>query len=363
MARQTRSSARTKSGASTSTTPSSVVSPVFSTKTSVQSTTPDTSDVDTNTPDKSKARATRSVTVGVKRKRASSPEPSEVATEPVTPQRRKRQGPQAYVELPLMASRSRALKVRTYAPNTMFTSLNQIQGKSRATSTAVSEEEVLDSQDDELEYDEQASLYNDSDDSGSEFQISDDDELVEDSQDDDDITTDTKLRSFAEALTEEGIDADEIMMDVVVQESLELARSAQLGDSAGAGGSNSQPARTAAAALRAAAAERRLARLQDGASDVIDVDVYDSDSEQAPMYISSDMSSEDEPLNIKGKKKAKKEVKTKAKGKAKAKGNTKSAGNKTTWAEKRREQRRLDTERKAEEKALRKKLGRKLTLV
>lgn len=123
MARQTRSSGRTKSGASTSTTPSSVVSPVFSTKTSVQSTTPDTSDVDTNTPGKSKGRATRSVTVGVKRKRASSPGPSEVATEPVTPQRRKRQGPQAYVEIPLRASRSLALKVRTFAPNTMYTSL------------------------------------------------------------------------------------------------------------------------------------------------------------------------------------------------------------------------------------------------
>lgn len=245
----------------------------------------------------------------------------------------------------------------------MSAPLNRIQGKSRATSTVVSEEEIPDSQDDEPEYDEQAPLYNDSDDSGSEFQISDDDELVEDSQDDDDITTDTKLRSFAEALEEEGIDADEVMMDAVVQESLELARSARLGDSAGAGGSSSQPARTAAAALRAAAAERRLARLQDGTPDVIDVDAYDSELD--PISVSSDLSSEDEPLKRKGKTKAKAKTKakTKAKGKAKAKGSTKSTGNKATWAEKRREQQRLDKERKAEEKALRKKLGRKLTLV
>ena len=181
-----------------------------------------------------------------------------------------------------------------------------------------------------------------------------DDETVDDSQDDDDITTNTKLRSYAEALEEEGIDADEIMMDIVVQESLDLARSAQVGDTAGAGSSKSRPARTPAAALRAAAAERRLSRAQDSVSEVIDVDAYESD----PLDILSDLSSEDEPLKGKGKAKAKGKAMAKAKGSAKT-----TSNKKTSWAERKREQKRLDTERKAEEKILRKKLGRKLTQV
>lgn len=183
-----------------------------------------------------------------------------------------------------------------------------------------------------------------------------DDETVDDSQDDDDITTNTRLRSYAEALAEEGIDADEIMMDIVVQESLDLARSAQVGDTSGAGSSKPKPARTPAAALRAAAAERRLSHTQSGVSEAIDVDAYESD----PLDMLSDLSSEDEPLKGKGKAKAK----GKGKAKAKAKGSTKTISNKKiSWAERKREQKRLDTERKAEEKALRKKLGRKLTQV
>ncbi|KAJ3547572.1 hypothetical protein NM688_g5390 [Phlebia brevispora] len=235
MARQTRRSTRKNPTPSTSATPSTVVSPIFSTKSSVQSATPDTSDNDSNVVEKPKARTTRSTTAANKRKRSPSPEVKEVVTGPAPPRRKRRQGSQPYVDLPVLKAKSRTAS----------------KGKSRATSKARSEtdeDEIPDSQDEELEYDEQASL-DESDDSGSEFQISEDeDDYVEDSEDEDEITTTTKLRSFAEALEEEGIDADEVMMEVVIEQSLQSARAAQTGDLAGAGSSKAHPARNTAAA-------------------------------------------------------------------------------------------------------------------
>ena len=178
------------------------------------------------------------------------------------------------------------------------------------------------------------------------------------SEDEDDITTDTKLRSYAQALEEEGIDADEIVMDAVIQESLETAR-AEASGTAGAGGSKAKPSRNAAAALRAAAAERRLTRAK-GEPDVIDVDAIMSDALDSDIEILSDSS--EEPLakprgKGKGKGKAKaapKATRSKAKGKGKGK-----KGKGENW------ERDLVTltELKREEKALRKRLGRKLTQV
>ena len=218
------------------------------------------------------------------------------------------------------------------------------------------DEEVPDSQEEELEYNEESP--EESEDSGSEFELDDDEASVQGSEDEDDITTETKLRSFATALEEVGIDADELVMNVVVQESIEMARESR---TSGASSSKARAARSVAAALRAAAAEQRITRSQGTAPEVIDVDAdeleYNSDVELVES--SQDDAPEDEiSPDDKGKGKAK------ARGKGKGKQTPKSRQSRTmTIAEMKREERLAKKTRKAEEKALRKKFGRKLTQV
>lgn len=236
-------------------------------------------------------------------------------------------------------------------------------------SSILDEEVIPDSQgEEELEYNE-APTPAESDDSGSEFELSDEDDEDDGSwheSDVDDIQATAKLHSFAEALEEDGIDADDIVMDIVVKESLEMARSTQIEGSSGAGSSKKNSARTVAAALRAAAAEGRLTRSQQP-SEVIDVDAYNSDVLD-DSSLSEVSISDGEPL-------AKAKGKSKAKGKAKAKApaKSKSAGSaakimtigelRQQKREQRKEKRRQADERKKEERAMRKKLGRKLTQV
>ena len=179
------------------------------------------------------------------------------------------------------------------------------KGKAVASSVAGEEELVSDN---ELEYDEQASI-DESEDSGSEFQISDD-EVVE-PEDDNASVVDEQLQAYAEALEEDGIDADEVVMDAVIKESLASARASN----SGAGPSSSKKGSSAAEALRSAAAAAAERRRRDGAT--IDVDDYVAeDSEEDDLSVLSD-SSEDTAL-------AKGKAKAKAKGKGKAKASKKA---------------------------------------
>ena len=187
--------------------------------------------------------------------------------------------------------------------------------------TSVADEEELVS-DHELEYDEQASI-DESEDSGSEFQVSD--EEVEDAEDsENEPINDKNLQEYAEALEEEGIDADEILLDVAVQESLESARhnrSVQQGaSSSGAGSSKARNGSNAAAALRAAAAERRMAKKTKTGKDVDDEDfAEDSDAGDDDDDDEDVMSESDDELLVKSPAKAKGKGKGKAKAKAEKK--------------------------------------------
>lgn len=174
--------------------------------------------------------------------------------------------------------------------------------------SSVADEEELASDPDELEYDEQASI-DESEDSGSEFQVSDE-EVVGANDSEDEPTSDKKLQAYAEALEEEGIDADDILLNVAVQESLESSRRNQRGASnSSAGSSKPRNGSSAAAALRAAAAERRMTKKAKTGKDVDDEDfVEDSGAgEDDDLEVLSDVS--DEPVKSKGKGKAKAKAK------------------------------------------------------
>ena len=209
------------------------------------------------------------------------------------------------------------------------------------------EEEAADSSD-ELQYDEEASI-DESSASGSEFELSSDDSIAG-SQDEDDITSEVELRTFAEALQEEGVDAEDVLMDFAVQESLLAAQKdrtvANGHSSAGAGSSNATKTRDAAAALRAAAAERRLSRTKSGSLD------EDFDIQEEIIEISDD-SADEQPLS-------------KNKGKGKGKATVRQQSQTVTLNDlkaKGRESRRNARLRKAQERELAAELGRKLTQV
>jgi DNA repair protein RAD16 len=131
----------------------------------------------------------------------------------------------------------------------------------------------------ELEYDENASI-EESDTSGSEFQASEDDEEAEDDEEEYVV----KPRKFPHkrnplVVDEDflGSDDDEIMLDAAIHESLQTAC---LDNGVGSSSRPSAPSNSAAA-VRAAAAERRLAR----ANQAIDVDdaafLIESDAENS----------------------------------------------------------------------------------
>lgn len=235
------------------------------------------------------------------------------------------------------------------------------KGKARAKSVASDEDEIIPNSEDELEYDEKASVQESSD-SGSEFELSETGSVVG-SQDEDDITPETNLRSYAQALEDEGIDADDVLMDFAIKESLnsvEYDMDIQAGTtSSGAGSSKVKKTRNAAAALRAAAAERRASRGKKGASITVDDDYEPApdDDEEAISELSVASEEEEEPLS--------KKKKGKAKAKATVKVNT--APRKVMTMKELRdhksELRRQARLRRAEEASLRKKLGRRLTQV
>lgn len=177
------------------------------------------------------------------------------------------------------------------------------------------EEDLEPASDIELEYDEQASI-DEFEDSGSEFQVSDDEvaaELVED----DDVESDAEneLQAYAEALQEDGIDAEDILMSAAIKDSLESARndrSAQEGQSSsGAGSSSSSRKPTAAAALRAAAAERRVAQLKKGRKVDVDDD-YEEEAQITDNEVSAESSDDEAAPKGKGKVKAKAQTPKKA---------------------------------------------------
>lgn len=217
------------------------------------------------------------------------------------------------------------------------------------------DEEPVADYEDELEYDEQASV-DESSASGSEFELSEEGSVAG-SQDEDDITPDVKLRSFAQALEDEGIDADDVLMDFAVQESLQTARNdnskASGHSSAGAGSSSVKKPRNAAAALRAAAAERRLSIAKKEPVVISDDEDFKlPEDENSAESDNSDDSIDEEPLS------------KKAKGKAKAVVRQQPKVMTVADIKRRRAEARQQTkERKAEERELRKKFGRKLTQV
>lgn len=151
----------------------------------------------------------------------------------------------------------------------------------------------------ELEYDENASI-EESDNSGSEFEVSDESVVESEQEQDDEEQFAVKPRKSPRKQTlsvmdqefVDDSDADEIMMDAAIQESLQSARQDK---SNGAGpSSRANASSNAAAALRAAAAEKRLARQNQS----VDVDDFD-------LAISTDSDDSDNEASSKSKSKGK----------------------------------------------------------
>jgi DNA repair protein RAD16 len=218
----------------------------------------------------------------------------------------------------------------------------------------------------ELEYDENASI-DESDASGSEFQVSEDD--FENAEEEEEFIVKSRKtpRKQSILITDEDFfnnDSDEeIMLDAAIHESLQTARLDNASRNGVSSSSRASVSSNPAAVLRAAAAERRLAR----ANQVIDVDdfqVIDVD-ELSTLTESDAQSSSDE------------EALSKVKGKGKSKAPKKSATVYDTTSTKfmsitqrrklNREQRKLAAasrrENRKEELAMIKQLGRPLTHV
>ncbi|CDO74187.1 Glycosyltransferase Family 2 protein [Trametes cinnabarina] len=292
---------------SASTTPSTTVSPVFSAGASPPST-PQTSNMGENEDELdhyAQKRGMRGATAATKKRALEEDGNEEMAAERAPKRRVMQQA--AYVEI----ASTKTAKTRTFESNETLRVTTR--GKPAAAILAVnfeSEEEILES-----------------DDSGSDFNP--EEESVSDLEDD---------------LDE---DDEEVMVDAAVRESLQTARqdaehAAGL-SSAGAGSSKARPPTNKAAALRAAAAERRLARASE-------VDVIDLTSDFEAL--SSESDSEEEPLS-KGKEKQA------AKAKA-AKSMTLTELRKAR-REERKEARLRRNATATEEAKLREELGRRLT--
>ncbi|KAL4241494.1 SNF2/RAD54 helicase family protein [Abortiporus biennis] len=198
-------------------------------------------------------------------------------------------------------------------------------------------------EDDELEYDENASIHEEeeeeSEDSGSEFQASDDDfgSIVEDSQGEQEL----------QIPMGDDEDVEEAMMATAIQLSLRAAR--LQGDSLN-GLSNS-----GAGPSKVSSSTRRTRR---GQVQVPNAEEYVPDSE-GEIEPSASESEEDVPIARKSKGKSKSTSKAKSKTVASNKTAKKSAAQ--IRREKRQEKLQEKKNTRAEEQALRKKLGRKLT--
>jgi DNA repair protein RAD16 len=151
----------------------------------------------------------------------------------------------------------------------------------------------------ELEYDENASI-KESDDSGSEFQVSEEDSVEVEQQDEEYVA---KPRKFPRKQSLLAIDQDfledenddEIMLDAAIQESLQTARFDEAASNGAGPSLRPIVSSNSAAALRAAAAERRLAR----ANRDIDLD----DLEYALLTENEEESPDEALFTIKAKKK------------------------------------------------------------
>ncbi|KAF6762503.1 DNA repair protein rad16 [Ephemerocybe angulata] len=299
MSRLTRSSARRGvSPNSSSGTPTTNPSPIFSARTSIkaESETPVTSDGE-DTLLKSTIAITKSVKTvasrAVKRKLQSEElddddEDVENAVEILSvstrASKRRVSTNRAYIEVPVKTpTPSRSTSAAASAPAAKG------KGKAKAPRTPTPEPE-FDEDDDE----DKASI-EESDVSGSEFEGSDDSEAEDDDFDDDS-------------------EAEEVMLTAAIQASLKSA-SASTKNGEGSSSSAASPTRRSAAALRAAAAERRIARQQglEVSFDVDDSQMEVDDDESLPELNEDEesalSSADDEPL-----------ASPKGKGKAKAKG-------------------------------------------
>ncbi|KAI0676710.1 SNF2 family N-terminal domain-containing protein [Trametes maxima] len=312
----TRRSARKEQ--SLSATPSTAVSPVFSAAASAAST-PETSHIDDEEEDElpstTQQQAAKRASTATK-KRAHQDESSDEAEEPFSGRAPKRRitHQNAYVEIS-------GLKVFEKTKSSS-TSAKTRSGRR----VSVAQQDVSD--------DGSVEELIESDDSGSDFSPEDGDSDFEDDLDEDD---------------------EEVMVDAAVRQSLQTAREDQERAagliSAGAGSSKPCPPANKAASLRAAAAERRLAREQH--SEVID---YESEA------LLSESESEDEPLS-KGKGKSQGEGQGKSKQAAKLRQSKVMTVSEMRKAlrEERRQARSQRNGTAAEEAAMRKNLGRKLT--
>ncbi|GJE84813.1 DNA repair protein [Phanerochaete sordida] len=274
------------------------MSPVFSPN-PAQSETPETSDGEPQKPTKRATRPRRGAAANSKKRAAPSEDEADLAESAAVKRPAKRRNlAQVVVEV---TSRRSARPVKQTA-------------KSKVVASSVADEDELASDIEELEYDEQASI-DESEDSGSEFQASDDEASVQDGDSEDEATEEQTLETLAEALEEDGVDADELLIDIATRASLQTARNNEdihLGaSSSGAGSSRAKEIGSAAATLRAIAAERRMAKKAETGKDVDDEEALDSDDE---IDVLSDASSE--PI-AKGKGKVKAKTKAKAKPKKK----------------------------------------------
>ncbi|KAI0352754.1 hypothetical protein OH77DRAFT_756955 [Trametes cingulata] len=303
---------RVRTAQSVSTTPSTAVSPMFSAGASSR-TTPETSNIDEDEEEIPLAvkKQSKKSPVAMSKKRALEDELDEELEGTPSGRAAKRRAVHqtAYVEIASAKVPKTSQAVSKPAKT----------GRSRRASTA--QQEVPSSDEEILE----------SDDSGSEFDPegdAPDSDLIDEFDEDD----------------------EEVMLDAAVRQSLQSAReeddrAAGL-ISAGAGSSKSRPPANKAAALRAAVAERRLARAQDKQEE------EDADFGTESEAILSESESEEEPLS-------------KAKGKQAAKPTQGKTMTLSELRKQRREERKEARLRKsataAEEAKMRQELGRRLT--
>ncbi|KAK0490486.1 SNF2 family N-terminal domain-containing protein [Armillaria novae-zelandiae] len=321
MVRVTRQSVRKQQEASS--TPTTNPSPTFSARTSLADS-PPTSEGDQEA-EESKVATTRTRYSRASSKRKAESEDLDSETSEIprpggkqAPKRRAVGGNRVYVEVPAWGAKAKG-KTAVKSP-----AKNKGKAPVRPRATAVDDDDL----NSDLEYDEDRDL-DESDNSGSEFVASDDEAAFEGSggpgnDDQSDADSDSE-------------DEEALMLQLAVRNSLQANRE-------DAGESSSAP--ISPAALRAAAAERRLTR----ANRSVDVD-------DSAMEFLDDLSSgsDDEPLSRRGK----------GKGKAKASADLPEVMTFAELRKLRKEAKNKNLEEtkatRMEEKAMRKRLGRKLT--
>lgn len=343
MARVTRQSSRRTTAASASsqkTTPLSNVSPVVSSRPESVVETPATSEAEDIPLSKARSVSARGKMSGARKRAADSEDDLEDISESNSRARapkRRAVSSTVFVSLPSLPNGKGMKKVEssrgtTLAPipqkglQAVTTQSAKSKGKAKAIAVSPpSSEDEADSASKTLEYNEEPQEIEESDDSGSEFQVSDEEYMDEEDE--------------------------EIMLDAAVRESLQTVEP----NGAGSSSSNSINGPSAAARLRAAAAERRLARK----NKTIDVDDYE-EAQSSGCELNAFSSSDEEPLINS----------FRSKGQGEAMSQTTSPPKIMTVADlkrARREARQASrmgrNANKKEERALMKKLGRKLTHV